>query len=159
MSHFWRELFHTLGTTLKTSNSYHLETNGGQTKILNRSLETYFQCFCSEQPKQWSRWPPWIEFSYNTSFHSAIGMSPFKAVYGRPPPSLKQVLPREVRVLTVEEKLRLCDKMLQLLKRNLTLAQQRMKAIADKHRREMQFQTGDMVFVELQLYRQSSVQG
>lgn len=39
LSLFWRELFRLQGTTLKRSTAYHLQTNG-QTKIVNKSLET-----------------------------------------------------------------------------------------------------------------------
>ena len=31
----------------------------------------------------WDRYIPLIEFSYNNSFHSSIGMTPYKALYGR----------------------------------------------------------------------------
>lgn len=37
-------------------------------------------------PKQWVQWLPLAELWYNTTHHSAIGMSPFQAVYGVPPP-------------------------------------------------------------------------
>jgi len=31
----------------------------------------------------WDRCLPWIEFTYNNSFQSSIGMAPFEALYGR----------------------------------------------------------------------------
>jgi hypothetical protein len=36
-------------------------------------------------PHKWSHWLPLAEFWYNTTFHSALGMSPFQVLYGYPP--------------------------------------------------------------------------
>jgi hypothetical protein len=47
--------------------------------------------------------------------------------------------------------------MLQLIKQHLSRAQDRMKRQADKHRSGRQFQIGDMVFLKLQPYIQTSV--
>ena len=47
--------------------------------------------------------------------------------------------------------------MLELVKRHLHRAQQRMKEQADKKRSERSFQPGDQVYLKLQLYVQSSV--
>ena len=49
------------------------------------------------------------------------------------------------------------DELLAQLKRNLAIATNRMKQIADKHRRNVQFHKDDWVFLKLQPYRQNSV--
>ncbi|GKC93054.1 putative mitochondrial protein [Tanacetum coccineum] len=67
--------------------AYHPHING-HTKMVNYSLETYLWCFLSSKPKQWVKWLPWVEYLYNTSFHSSIGMTPFKVLYGRDPPMI-----------------------------------------------------------------------
>lgn len=86
---FWEELMRLLGTTLRCSTAYHLQTDG-QTKVVNRGLETYLRCFTMRTPKQWFKWLPWAEHSYNTAYHASTQLSPFEAVYGRPPPPLLQ---------------------------------------------------------------------
>ena len=55
MSKFWKELFCMQGTELHMSSSYHPESDG-QTKVINRCLETYLHCFALEQPCQWFTW-------------------------------------------------------------------------------------------------------
>lgn len=87
VSHFWREFFKLSGTKLIMSSSYHPETDG-QSEVVNRCLEQYLRCFASQQPRKWSFYLPWAEFWYNTSYHVSIGMTPFLALYGRPPPSI-----------------------------------------------------------------------
>ena len=82
---------------------------------------------------------PWAEFSYNMIFQSAASMTPVEAVNGRTPPTLKQFLPGEIKVPAVEEELIMHDHNLGLLKKNLEQAQQRMKALADSHRRDIHF--------------------
>ena len=60
-------------------------------------------------------------------------MTPFDAIYGRPPPRIDFYLPGTTNVHVVN--LALCDKdmILRLLKDNLEAAQSQMKFFADKN--------------------------
>ena len=85
LSRFWSELFRLMGTELKMSSAYHLQTDA-QTEVTNRSLETYLRCMVGERPRDWVKWIPLAEWWYNTSFHSAIQTTPYEAVYRQPAP-------------------------------------------------------------------------
>ncbi|KAL4016975.1 hypothetical protein IC575_024646 [Cucumis melo] len=79
ISHFWNELFKMAGTKLRKSTAYHPQSDG-QTEVVNRGLETYLRCFCSERPRELILWLPWAEYWYNTTYQKALDMSPFQVV-------------------------------------------------------------------------------
>ena len=153
---FWKELFRLSGTGLCFSTAYHPQSDG-QTKVTNRGLETYLRCFAGDKPRTWAKFLQWAEFSNNTSFHSAIQMSPFQALYGREPPSLVRFENGSTNNAELETRLRERDDNLALLRQQLLKAQQTMKARADSHRREVEFQVGDKVFLKIRPYRQKSL--
>lgn len=156
LSKFWRSLFQAMGTTLAMSTAYHPQSDG-QTEALNKCLEMYLRCFVAENPKTWLDLLPWAQYWYNTSFHCSAGMSPFQIVYGREPPSLITYYSNENDIPDIASLLQQRDKVLQQLKQNLVKAQQHMKKMADKRRKEISFEEGQWVFVKLQPYRQHSL--
>lgn len=156
LSDFWRELFSLQGVSLNYSSAYHPQSDG-QSEVVNRCLETYLRCMCSDQPHLWSKWLPLAEFWYNTNFHSSIQMTPFEAVYGQVPPQHLPYLPGESKVAVVARSLEEREKMMLILKFHLMRAQHRMQQVANEHRTDRTFNIGDYVFVKLQPYRQNSV--
>lgn len=156
LSLFWESFFKSQGTTLCRSTAYHPESDG-QTENLNRTVDQYLRCVLCEKPVQWTSILPWAEWWYNTTYHSAIKMSPFEALYGYAPPRVDTYLPNATAVEEVDRALRSRDELLGVLKKNLVEAQTRMKNYTDKHRTEREFSVGDMVFLKLQSHRQHSV--
>ena len=78
--------------------------------------------FCSHKPHNWVKWIPW---------HFAAKISPYRALYGRHPPTLLDYIPKIAKLQSVEEELISRDIALQLLKDNLVKANNIMKKFAD----------------------------
>lgn len=156
MSHFWGEMFKQAGTKLHMSSAYHPQTDG-QTEVVNRCLETYLRCFVGNQPRQWPHWIPWAEFWFNTTYSSSTGMSPFKALYGREPPTLLKYADHSSPVDEVNQQLQNRNSILLELKENLLKAQNRMKSSADAKRRDVQFVVDELAYLKLQPYRLKSL--
>ncbi|MCH81104.1 hypothetical protein A2U01_0001883 [Trifolium medium] len=128
ISRFWSDLFKFSGTLLRMSSSYHPQTEG-QTEVMNRTVEQYLRAFVHEKPSHWFPLLPWVEYHYNTSIHTASGLSPFQVTYGN---SVAQEIGQ---------------------------IQLQMKVAADKHCRDVNFPVGGWVYLKLQPYRQISVSG
>ncbi|KAM0057208.1 putative nucleotidyltransferase, Ribonuclease H [Helianthus debilis subsp. tardiflorus] len=156
LADFWKELHRLQGTTLSFTTAYHPQSDG-QTESLNKCVEMYLRCYVMDRPKDWFKFLPWAEYWYNTSFQTAAQMTPFEVVYGRKPPSLTRYIHGATSNSLVESQLLDRDEVLATLKANLLRAQSRMKSYADQHRRDVQFDIGDWVFVKLQPFRQHSV--
>ncbi|KAL6518532.1 hypothetical protein OROGR_019034 [Orobanche gracilis] len=156
MSSFWQHLFRLQGTKLAHSSAYHSQSDG-QTEVLNLCFENYLRSFVADQPRLWLQFLPWAEWHYNTAWHSSINMTPFEAVYGRPPPSLCDYVQGTSPHATLDELLSSRTALLQQLKLHLAKAQLRIKNQADARRTDITFAENDWVFLKLQPYRQSAV--
>lgn len=157
LSNFWEAFFKAQGTKLNKSTAYHPQSDG-QTESLNKVLEQYLRCVIGDKPTSWLTALPWAEWWYNTTYHSAIQMTPFEALYGHPPPRIQPYFPGSSAVQEVDTQLRDRDTLIALLKTNLAKAHARMKHYYDQKHTEREFQIGDWVYLKLQPYKQHSVQ-
>ena len=64
ISHFWRRLLQTFGTSVNLSTTYHPQTDG-QTERVNQILEQYLRCTINYQQEDWVDFLVMAEFSYN----------------------------------------------------------------------------------------------
>ena len=80
-SDFWKSLQEALGSKLRLSSTYHPQMDG-QTERTIQSLEDLLRACVLEQRGSWDTYLLLIEFTYNNSYHSSIGMAPFEALYG-----------------------------------------------------------------------------
>ncbi|XP_058746276.1 uncharacterized protein LOC131619165 [Vicia villosa] len=140
LSKFWKEFFRSHGTTLKYSTSYHPQTNG-QTEVVNRSVETYLRYLAGDHPRSWHKFLHLAEYWYNTTFHSAIQMTPFRALYGRDPPHLLDYFSDSVSEKPLEVALQQ-QEILQELKMHLQKSRISMEKQANLTRRDVTFQAG-----------------
>jgi hypothetical protein len=156
LSKFWQQLFEVYKIDLKLSTAYHPQTDG-QTERVNQCLEMYLRCAVQEAPATWKSWLSLAELWYNTNYHSSLGCSPFKALYGcEANLGALPTIPADTSV-DVTELVKNKEAHLQALKEHLARAQNKMKQMADRLRTDLQFQVEDHVLLKLQPYTQSTV--
>lgn len=117
----------------------------------------YLRCLTHQKPHQWDKWLAMAEWWYNTSHHSALNLTPYKALYGKNPPSINYHQAIHTKNECVDSFLRQRAELQVLLKKNLLKAQERMTYYANKHRSEQTFEVGDKVFLKAQAFRQFSL--
>ena len=112
-------------------------------------MEDFLRAYALDLKGNWDDYLPLVEFAHNNSFQASIGMSPFKALYGRRCRSLvcwddvgeKKLLGPELVQLTVEK--------VSLIKERLKATQSRQKSYADNRKRDLEFEVGDHVFLKV----------
>lgn len=108
---------------------------------------------CESNPKQWASWLPMAKLWYNTSFHTALNITPFVTLYGFKPTMWVGGRCTQTNVKEVVELVH-NRQLVQQLKEHLRKAHKRIKLYADKKILEKSFQEGDCVYVKLKPYRQ-----
>ena len=75
-SHMWRDLFKLAGVQLHFSTTFHLQMDG-QSEVVNKVLAMYLRCATGDCPRAWVDWLAWVEYCYNTSYHTTLRVLPF----------------------------------------------------------------------------------
>ena len=81
-SRFWRSIQRDLGTQVALSTAFHPQTDSQSERTI-QVLQDMLRACVLDFGGSWSKYLPLVEFSYNKSYHSSIGMAPFEALYGR----------------------------------------------------------------------------
>ena len=97
----------------------------------------------------WDRHIPLVEFVYNNSFQSSIGMTPYEAFYGRKcrtpwywtELSEKKLIGPDL-ILETEENVK-------MVRERLKIATDRQKSYADMKRKDIRYEIGEKAFVKV----------
>ncbi|KAC9683464.1 hypothetical protein E3N88_45398 [Mikania micrantha] len=145
---FWKKFHDAMGSKLLISTAYHPQTDGQSERTI-QTLEDMLRACAVDNEGNWNKHLPLAEFSYNNSYHSSIDMAPFEMLYGRKcrtPICWGEVGQKELRNLEV---VRATTERLEQIKSRMKAAQDRQKSYADKRRRPIEFQVGDMVLLKV----------
>nr|GEW22891.1 putative reverse transcriptase domain-containing protein [Tanacetum cinerariifolium] len=125
-SRFWKGLQEAWGTRLKFSTTFHPQIDGN-----------------------WDDYICLVEFAFNNSWHASIKCAPFEMLYGRKCRALICWDQVGERVIKGPEMIEVIKKKVAIAKEKLKEARTRQKSYADKHRRSLEFQPGDHVFLKV----------
>ena len=130
-SRFWSSLQDAMGTQLHFSTVFHPQTDGQSDRTI-QTLEDMLRACVIEFKGSWDTHLALMEFSYNNSYQSSIGMAPFEALYGRKCRTL--VCWHEVgeRRLIGPELVQITLDKIQIVRDRLKIAKDRHKSYADK---------------------------
>ena len=131
--------------SLKLSSSYHPQTDG-QTERVNRVLEEFLRHYVSPEQNDWDRLLPMAEFAVNNAWHESVQNTPFFLNYGQHPMTPASVA-IDFKSPAAADFTATLQSALTRAKQLLAEAQQRQKAYADRHRREVTLKVGDKVLL------------
>ena len=152
---FWQEVMRILDIRSSLSTAFHPQTDG-QTERTNQVVEDYLRHYIDAAQTNWEELLPMAEFAYNNAFHTATQTTPFLLNYGIEPLTPLSLLSDSQRqkrqemmqatpaAFSFTERM---QKALQVAKKWLEAAQQRDKRVADRKRRNVEYNIGDNVLL------------
>ena len=140
-----------LGTRLLFSTTCHPQTDG-QTEVVNHTLSMLLRAILKKNLKLWEESLPHVEFAYNRAVHSTTKFCPFEIVYGFKPTAPIDLLP-----LPMQERVNFdASKRAEFVKNlhdrartNIEKMTRMYEKHANKGRRKVLFEPGDLVWVHL----------
>ena len=92
---------------------------------------------------------PLVEFSYNNSYQSSIGMAPYEALYGRKCKSPVHWYDTREKQLLKTDFIQETTEAVKKIRQRMEEARSRQKSYADIRRRPLEFEEGDSVFLKV----------
>jgi hypothetical protein len=152
VSEFWTEVCRILGIKRKLSTAHHPQTDG-QSEIANQYMAQRLRVLVNHRQDDWSDWLPVADFAAAVLQQDSTKRSPFFIERGyeprmsfdwdapaKPSTSLQSTQDAQVYLRRLQEIWKDTQK-------DIERAQERQRTQANKHRREVDFGVGDLVYV------------
>ena len=151
-SRFWGKLQEALGTRLNFSTAFHPQTDGQSERVIQIMEDMLRSCVINYEGS-WDKHIPLVEFVYNNSFQSSIGMTPYDALYGRKCRTLlcwtelseKKVIGPDL-IKETKEKVR-------MIRERLKIANDRQKSYTDMKRKYIRYEIGEKMFLKVSSWK------
>nr|GFA47691.1 putative nucleotidyltransferase, ribonuclease H [Tanacetum cinerariifolium] len=144
-SRFWKGLQKAWRTRLKFSTTFNPQTDGQSERTI-QTLKDMLRSCALEWTGNWDDYICLVEFAYNNSWHASIKCVPFEMLYGRKCHALICWDQIGERVIEGPEMIEVTNAKVAVAKEKLKEARTRQN---DKHRRSLEFQPGDHVFLKV----------
>jgi hypothetical protein len=148
ISTYWKAFTAILGIELKLSTANHPQTDG-QTEIMNQYLDQRLRPFVNYYQDNWSDLLPMMDYAQLTLPHATIGMSPYELQHGGAKPRTSFDWKQPKTHTDAEQLAHQISDVVQLGRSNMLKAQEKKKNDANKHRRPVDFDVGDKVFLTM----------
>ena len=146
----WKAVFKAWGTRLALSSSYHPQTDG-QTERYMRVLAAGLRAYADKKQRDWPRCLSMIEAFYNSSRHESTGQTPFEmngVVWTDAMTlALRSPMMDGVKSQSAEDILTDMKRTWEDARAMLMVRRERMKEVADRHRRDERYVVGDQVLL------------
>ena len=150
----WQAFCRILGIKCKLFIAFHPETDG-QTERANQDIERQLRQYCNYMQNDWDVWLPMAEFADNNAVFATTGLSPFfvnKGFHSRmsfsPDPISYATTRERLLAAKAEDIIGTMQNILNYVRDNVEVAQKRMIAQANKHRKAVEYAEGDFVFLD-----------
>ena len=97
----------------------------------------------------WDRHIPLVEFVYNNSFQSSIGMAPYEALYGRKCRTLLCWTELSERKVIGPDLIQETEEKVKMIRERLKVAIDRQKSYADMKKKDIRYEIGEKVFLKV----------
>jgi len=121
----------------------------GQSERTIQTLEDMLRACIIDFGGSWDDHLPLVEFAYNNNYHSSIQMAPYEALYGTPCRTPTCWTEAGEKPLAGPEIVEQTEAKIKMIREQLKIAQNRQKQYADRRRKPIEFQIGDMVVLKV----------
>ena len=147
VSELWEKFCNKFQIQRAMGSAWHPQSDG-QTERVHRTLEQVLRTYLQTDESRWEELLPAAELAYNCTVHSSTGMTPFEVMIGENPLRAIDLDLHETLEPTISPPMtKLFQQLVDKAGAHILQAQAAQKHYADRHRREMEYQVGQRVWV------------
>ena len=151
-SRLWKELQSTFGMRLNFSTAFHPQIDGQYERVI-QILEDMLRGCVLDFSGNWDRYIPLMEFAYNNSYQSSIGMAPYEALYGRRCRTPVCWTELDEHKIIVPDLVKDTEEKVQIIQQRLKAASDRQRSYVNLKRNDIEHEVRDKVFLKVSLWK------